>query len=180
MSSGLSFGRPGWAKDPGVSKPSSRIGGADNKGGGSAAASDGAHLVVSRQCSCLRSADNHCNRLLPSSGGHGFAVFNRNARVVVETWNGVVPGRLTTDGNESSKPFLCVRPSTYCAQRSAVRHECGHSESLPFFLEFLCDFSVAHCNTPSTLSCRLPQPTAVYPRITVLLSGAMRPRSLAA
>ena len=31
VSFGLSFGRLGWAKDPGVSKPSSRIGGADNK-----------------------------------------------------------------------------------------------------------------------------------------------------
>jgi len=32
VDSGLSLGRLGWAKDPGVSKPSSRLGGADNKG----------------------------------------------------------------------------------------------------------------------------------------------------
>ena len=55
--SGLSFCRLGWAKDPGVSRPSSRFGGADNKGRGSAAPSDGAHPLVSRQRSCLRFAD---------------------------------------------------------------------------------------------------------------------------
>lgn len=50
---GLSFDCLGWAKGPGVSKPSSRLGCVVNKGG-SAAASDGAHLVVSRQRSFPR------------------------------------------------------------------------------------------------------------------------------
>lgn len=53
VESEMSLGCLGWAEGPGVSKPSSRLGGAVNKGG-SAAASDGAHLVVSRKRSCFR------------------------------------------------------------------------------------------------------------------------------
>ena len=52
VGSGLQFGWLGWVRDPGVSKPSSKLGCVVNKGG-SAAASDGAHLVVLRQHSCL-------------------------------------------------------------------------------------------------------------------------------
>lgn len=59
--------------------------------GGSAAASDGAHFLVSRQ-RCLRFCRHrvhHCHRLPPSCSGHEFAAFSRHARVVVGTWNGI-------------------------------------------------------------------------------------------
>jgi hypothetical protein len=94
---GPSLGRLGWVKGPGVSRPSSRFGGADNKGD-PAAGSDGAHLLV-----CLRFGRHKTHRrrrrLPPSPGGHGFAVFNRHMHVVVGTWSGIAPGRLIVGEN---------------------------------------------------------------------------------
>ena len=119
--------------------------------GGSAAASDGAHLV-SRQRSCLRSRQRRAHRrhrLPPPSGGHGFTVFNRRAYVVVETWDGVVPGHLTVDGNANEEPSLGVSSSTHYYRGHTIPPTRGHSESPPppSFLSNFCVIFVSHTPT---------------------------------
>jgi len=91
---GPSFGRLGWAKGPGVSRPSSRFGGAVEQQGGVQRLTLMARIFLSASVLAgTRNMHRH-HRLPPSPGSHGFAVFNRRVHVVVRTWSGIIPGRL--------------------------------------------------------------------------------------
>ena len=125
----VGFGSPvchlGWAKGPGVSRPSSRFGGADNKRGVPAAGSDGAHLLV-----CLRfgrhKAHHHRHRL-PSSLTVMALLSSIDMRM---SWS---ERGVELSLGSSAKTALCVPSSTRCAKEHTVRPGSGRSESPPLF-----------------------------------------------
>ena len=137
---GLSFGHQEWARGPGVSKPSSRVGDANNKGG-SAAPFDGAHLLVQLPLSD-RHRTHHCHRHLhSSSGGRGFPGFNRRARVVVGTWSEIVPGHLIAGNHEANGLPFVFHLAPVTPKRNAI-------QILSFFpelLDFLCALRTLMC-----------------------------------
>ena len=104
-SSGLWFGCLGWAEGPGVSKPWSRLGCVVNKGG-SAAASDGAHLVVSPQRSSLWSCLAAVRHLCPSTA----IGMPCRAGIRVCRWLGIAP--VVCASPEDIHP-ICVSSPTY-------------------------------------------------------------------
>lgn len=133
MCSGLPFCCLGWVKGPGVSKPSSRLGCVVNKGG-SAAASDGAHLVVSRQRSSLRFGLTTIDRLCPLAA---IVVPSRTAIRVI----GWALSRSSIH-HRKSLPFGC-HPSPV-APRGVVFPDGDHSRRLsPFFRNFCVIFMLS-------------------------------------